>query len=113
LYSAPAIWTDERGAVWIFTGTSSYVHALQLVTGKNGRSTLVSAWTARGGGTSPVVANGIVFVASDGALRALDARTGAVRWSGAIGSIHWESPIVVDGRVFIADESGRLTAFGL
>jgi hypothetical protein len=43
---------------------------------------------------------------------ALDPVTGNPLWSsGTIGSIHWQSPIVVNGRVYVTDESARLWAF--
>jgi hypothetical protein len=32
---------------------------------------------------------------------------------GTIGDIHWESPIAVDGRVYVSDESAHLTAYRL
>jgi hypothetical protein len=32
---------------------------------------------------------------------------------GSIGSIHWESAIVVNDRLFMPDESGNLYAYGL
>jgi hypothetical protein len=33
--------------------------------------------------------------------------------AGNIGSIHWQSPIVVNGWVYCSDESGNLTAYSL
>jgi outer membrane protein assembly factor BamB len=73
-----------------------------------------------GEGTSPVVSNGIVFVAMDNALLALDTLTGKTLWSSAnasalhtIGPVHWESPIVVNGWVYCSDENGKLTAYAL
>lgn len=71
-------------------------------------------------GTSPVVANGIVFVAFNGAIVALDAFHGTELWSSAtrsagktIGNVHWESPIVVIGWVYCSDHNGDLTAYAL
>ncbi|MFI5277587.1 MAG: PQQ-binding-like beta-propeller repeat protein, partial [Ktedonobacterales bacterium] len=62
----------------------------------------------------------MLFAAGSGALRAFDPTTGHVLWSsdqasanGSIGSIHWESPIVVGGAVYIADENGAITCYGL
>jgi hypothetical protein len=50
----------------------------------------------------------------------LDPSTGRRLWSsdqesagGSIGGIHWESPMVVNGRLYISDESGAMTAYGL
>jgi hypothetical protein len=39
---------------------------------------------------------------------------GSVLWSNpSIGGIHWESPIVVNGVLYITDPAGNLTAFSL
>ena len=96
------------------------VTALRLVTNARGVSRLVVAWTAQVAGTSPVVSGGVVFVSGSGALSALDARSGRKLWSstrpsagGTIGDIHWQSPIAVNGRVYISDQAGHLTAYAL
>ena len=66
----------------------------------------------RNGGTSPVVVNGILYYASFTGMRALDPTTGTQLWSDAsIGGIHWESPIVVNGRLYVTDEAGNLWAY--
>ncbi|HEX6836942.1 MAG TPA: hypothetical protein VF334_10245 [Polyangia bacterium] len=75
------------------------------------------------GGTSPVVANGILYYAANGAGRggtnnvfALDPTTGNVLWMGAlkaltgataVGGIHWESVIVAHGAVYATSEHGN------
>ena len=75
---------------------------------------LAPAWQRHigGGGLSrAVVADGTVYVASDdGALHAVDARTGEIRWVGptAIGAP--TSPVVADGTVLLHVAS-RLYAF--
>ncbi|HEY5094319.1 MAG TPA: PQQ-binding-like beta-propeller repeat protein [Candidatus Eremiobacteraceae bacterium] len=119
IFTAPAVWTDRDGTTWLFVGSASAVTALQLVT-VNGRSTLQHVWTAQVGGTSPVVANGIVFAATSGAVNAFNARTGHEVWSssqqsagGSIGNVHWESPIVVRGWLYMSDENGNVTAYSL
>jgi outer membrane protein assembly factor BamB len=125
LFSAPAVWTDASNGAWIFLGFSNEVTAYRLKTKKSGVSELAGIWqvsagTSSGEGSSPVVANGIVFVAFDGAIVALNALTGSQLWSsadhgagGTIGGIHWESPIVVNGWVYCSDENGKLTAYSL
>jgi outer membrane protein assembly factor BamB len=113
LYSTPAVWTDSKGTTWIFEGTESSVRALRVETDAQGRTTLVSAWKSPVAATSPVVANGVVFIAGDDNVRALDARNGGVLWTQPIGGIHWQSPTVVNGMVYISDESSKLVAFGL
>jgi hypothetical protein len=70
--------------------------------------------------TSPILAGGVLFAATSHALLALDPRTGHTRWSstldsanGSIGAIHWESPIVVGGRLYCTDEQQQLTMYQL
>jgi outer membrane protein assembly factor BamB len=60
------------------------------------------------------VANGIVYVATD-KLYALDARRGAILWSGAIGRMGAEgsAPAIANGMVYVEGLNGRLYAFGL
>jgi outer membrane protein assembly factor BamB len=125
LFSTPAVWTDRSNSAWIFMGFPDVVEAYRLQTNSHGVSQLVGVWHSspgqtNGEGTSPVIANGIVFVAFDGAIVALNARNGNELWSSAspsagrsIGSVHWQSPIVVNGWVYCADENGDLTAYSL
>lgn len=116
LFAAPAVWSDG-GRAWVFLGLPSGVRAYRLNTDSQGKSRLSPAWNANAGqseeGTSPVVTNGAIFYASSGAVYALDARTGHQLWKSAIGDVHWQSPVVVNDRVYVADQDGRLTAFGL
>jgi outer membrane protein assembly factor BamB len=47
-------------------------------------------------------------------LQALSPATGAVLWSDARpgkAGIHWQSPIVVDGRVYVTDQGRNLWAY--
>ena len=122
LFSSPAVWTDPSGRVWVFVEYQSEIDAYVLAT-NNGSSRLVKMWSAgpgyaSGEGASPVVSNGLVFATFD-AIYALDARNGHILWNSSktggksIGSVHWESPIVVNGHVYCSDENGNLTAFAL
>jgi outer membrane protein assembly factor BamB len=125
LFSTPAVWMDSSDRAWVFMGFSQEVDGYRLDTDARGASRLVRIWRAPVGqtaeeGTSPVVSNGIVFDALDGAILALDARNGHELWSSAfpgagrtIGPVHWQSPIVVNGRVYCSDQNGNLTAFAL
>jgi hypothetical protein len=71
-------------------------------------------WQTDTGGTSPIVANNVLYYASSNALRAIDPTTGASLWSSAaIGGVHWQSPMVANGAVYMIDEAGRLTAFAV
>lgn len=125
LFSTPAVWTDPSKRVWVFLGFSQEIDAYRLTTDARGSSRLDPMWRARvgqtaGEGTSPVVSNGILFDALDGAIHALDARNGHELWSSAlktagrtIGAVHWQSPIVVNGWVYCSDQDGNLTAYAL
>ncbi|HEY6326039.1 MAG TPA: PQQ-binding-like beta-propeller repeat protein [Candidatus Cybelea sp.] len=125
LFSTPAVWTDASNNAWIFVGFSNIVEGYRLQTNGQGVSSLKLMWQSSSGstggeGTSPAVADGVVFVAFDGAIVALSALTGNELWSSAmhsagktIGPVHWESPIVVNGWVYCSDENGRLTAYAL
>ncbi|HTV91748.1 MAG TPA: PQQ-binding-like beta-propeller repeat protein [Verrucomicrobiae bacterium] len=122
LYATPAVWTNAEGVTYIFFGLPNQIDAYELET-NGGTSSLVQAWSAQDGstsgeGTSPVVSNGIVFVAMDNAIYALSAQTGSKLWSSAstahsIGPVHWQSPIVINGWVYCSDQNGNLTAYGL
>ncbi len=111
--TAVAVWTDPAsGTPWIFVANDSGVSGIQVVAGSGGTPALTPVWTDPNGGTSPVVADAIVFYAGGAGLRALSARHGALLWSdGGPSSIHWQSPIVVDGRVYVADGNGKLWAY--
>jgi outer membrane protein assembly factor BamB len=62
----------------------------------------------------------VLFAATSKALLAFDPNSGHELWSSALASaggsisyIHWESPIVVDGRLYCPDENNRLTMYQL
>ena len=117
LFAAPAVWTAADGATWVYIGLGDGVHAYRLIT-ENRKSSLRTAWFASlpsgSQGSTAVVDNGIVFIATSGALVAFDAESGRRLWnSDALGAIHWESPVVANGSVYCSDESGALTAFSL
>jgi outer membrane protein assembly factor BamB len=116
------VWLDGDKRTWIVLGLAGGVRAYRVETDAHGRTRLVHAWSANAGqtqeGTSPVVNNGIVFVAMNGAIVALDALSGKELWSSArnarvsIGDVHWQSPIAVDGAVYCLDQDGNLSAYG-
>lgn len=125
LFSSPAVASDGSGNAWVYLGFSYVVIGYKLKTNGSGQSQLVQIWQAspaqtNGEGTSPVVANGIVFAAYDGAIVALNATSGSLLWNSSMygsskpfGPVHWQSPVVVDGAVYCSDLNGNLTAFTL
>ena len=71
------------------------------------------------GGGSPVIANGVLYYASASGLIALDPATGNILATktdmgvsgSAPGIFHKQSPIVVNGRVYVTDENSKLWVF--
>lgn len=121
----PAVWTDPtNGAIWLFVANYCAIGAYQAITSTSGTTRLRAVWSIPNGASSPVVAGGVLFAAStdphNQAVIALDPRSGRQLWSstaptarGSIGPIHWESPIVIGGRLYCTDEQGQITAYGL
>jgi outer membrane protein assembly factor BamB len=73
------------------------------------------AWTRATGGaveSSPCVADGTVYVASNGHyLYAVDAANGRVRWRDNVGSQNGSSPACADGNVYIGSwDTGDILA---
>jgi outer membrane protein assembly factor BamB len=113
LNTQPAVWMDPKnGSTWLLAAYQSAVYGLLVQANARGKPELINAWSLAVGGTSPVVADGVMFfVAQTNDLRALDARTGALLWSAPVTGVHWASPIVVNGTVFLTDNGATLRAF--
>jgi hypothetical protein len=114
ILTQPAIWVNPADhSTWIFVSNGAGIAAMQLSVSAVGNPSLTLKWTS-GGGSSPLVANGVVFIARSSLITALNATDGSQLWSdNRIGSIHWESPIVVNGVLYITNQSGNLTAYSL
>ncbi len=116
LLTVPAVWTDPKDSTpWVFVANGSGIAGLQLtLDGSTGQPNLRVVWQKPDGGTSPIVANGVLYYAGSSHLEALDPQTGSTLWSTTqIGHIHWQSPLVADGTVYVTDESGALIGFSL
>lgn len=117
----PAVWTDTKGdgAVWVFVEGYSGLSALKIVLDGASRPALQPVWfnTDFTGSASPIIANDVLY-AMPGApfsisyLYALDPHDGAVLWqSQTLSPQHWETPIVVNGSIFVS--AGGLQRFSL
>jgi len=121
LFTQPLAWQDPaNGNVWVYVVSTTAAtkgtgfHAYRILTDGAGASTLSLSYTLTDAGTSPFVANNILFVQVSNAIKALDPTTGKTLWtSSSTGSIHWQSPIIINGHVYTADNSGNIYAFGL
>jgi len=95
LFSEPAVWQGT----WVIVSDQSGTQAWRLAGGR-----LRSAWSNGASGTSPAIAGSLVFVATSGAVNVYEAASGKQVASLTIGSeVHWQSPIVADGRVAVAE----------
>jgi outer membrane protein assembly factor BamB len=61
--------------------------------------------------TPSVAAATAYLVAEDGAVVALDARTGAIRWEAATAGINEVAPLLVGDLVLVASNDGAVHAF--
>ncbi len=62
--------------------------------------------------SSPVVANGLVYIGSNtGQLLAFDSTSGTLKWTASTGGITQSSPAVGDGLVYIGSTDGKLYVF--
>ena len=113
--TAPAVWVNPAdGATWAFVANGSGISGLKLSLGAGGVPELTAAWQKAGGGFSPLVANNVLYYAGNNIIRALDPTTGNLLWSDSqIGGIHWESPVVANGVLYISDGSAHLTAYSV
>ena len=98
LFTAPAVWHSGT-TTWLFAADGGGTAAWTLSGGR-----LVQAWKNSVGGTSPVVADGLLFVyAPSGGLYVYDAPSGKQLADLPTGSGHWNSPIVVDGMIALPE----------
>ncbi len=98
LFTAPAVWRTKTG-VWMFAADNGGTAAWLL---KGGR--LHQVWRNSTGGTSPVVAGGLLWVYDPGGgLNVYRPGTGKRVARLDTGPGHWNSPIVVDGRVALPE----------
>jgi len=122
VFDHPLAWQDPLGAVWVYVvttdaqapGSAAGFHAYQVLTDADGVSTLSLKYTLPIFGTSPFMANDILFLQAERAIYALDPMTGETLWmSSQTNGLHWQSPIVINGRVFSSDNTGSIYAWTL
>ena len=94
VFSEPAVWNGK----WVFVSTSGGTEALLF---KRGR--LHPAWSNQTGGSSPALAGGLLFVAGDGQVHVYVPTSGREVATLLSGPLHWQSPIIADGRVALAE----------
>jgi hypothetical protein len=102
--TAPAVWTHS-GRTYVFLANDSGTAAYVLVPGRRPR--LRVAWQDGTPGTSPVIAGGLLYIYDeiDGGVTVRQPVSGTLLKSLPVGTGHWNSPIVVGGRVIVAEGS--------
>ena len=98
LFTAPAV-LRAGSATWLFAADNGGTAAWTLDSGR-----LQQRWRNGNGGTSPVIAGGLLYVYDPGGgLRVYVPETGKEVATLECGSGHWNSPIVVDGRIALPE----------
>ncbi len=98
LFTAPAV-HRAGDTTWMFAADGGGTAAWVLHDGR-----LQERWRNRHGGTSPVLAGGVLYVYDPrGSLRVYDPDTGRDVATLDCGSGHWNSPIVIDGRIALPE----------
>lgn len=107
LFPQPAVWR-HGGQTWMFAADRGGTAAWQV---RNG--SLHQEWRNDTGGTSPVEAGGLLFVYDPGGeLNVYEASSGKRIATLPCGRGHWNSPIVVDGKIILpeGDANSRTTS---
>ncbi len=109
----PAAWLAPDGTTWVFVTTYLGASGLAVVS-RDGVPQLEPRWTNSLDGATPVVVNGVLYFARNHELVALNPQTGERLWSDdSIGPIHWQSPIVVNGRIYVCDHNRHVYAYAV
>jgi hypothetical protein len=98
LFTAPAV-LRAGSTTWLFAADNGGTAAWSFSGGR-----LHQVWRNRNGGTSPVIAGGLLYVYDPGGgLRVYVPETGKEVATLECGRGHWNSPIVVDGRIALPE----------
>jgi PQQ-like domain len=105
LLTAPAVWRHD-GKTWMFAADAGGTAAWTVNGGK-----LVEVWKNGTGGTSPVIAGGLLYVYDPrGGLRLYEPTNGNQVAILESGSGHWNSPIVVNGKIALPEGNANQPA---
>ncbi len=105
LFSSPAVW-KVNGQTWVFGADNSGSAAWTFSGGM-----LTKVWNNSNAGTSPVVAGGLLYIYNpSGGLYVYDPLQGTQIAKLDTGSGHWNSPIVVDGKIALPEGNSNAHA---
>ena len=98
LFTAQAVWRNGADT-WLFAADNGATNAWTVTNG-----TLKPMWSHPTGGTSPIVAGGLLYVYDpNGGLHIYEPKSGTEIAILDCGGGHWNSPIVVDGRIALPE----------
>jgi outer membrane protein assembly factor BamB len=103
VFTAPAVW-QRGGSTRVFVASLAGTAAYRFE-GK----TLTPGWSNEVAGTSPVLAGGLLYVydAGGSGLHVYDPRSGRAVATLPAGEGHWNSPIVIDGKIALPQGSAN------
>ena len=103
-------WRDPAsGITSICVTNSEALLAFNVVEHADKSLELVQTWSFNNGGSSPVLANGVLYYAAVSHLYAIDPSNGSLLWQNTqIGPIHWQTPTVVNSSLYICDGAGQV-----
>ncbi len=112
--SSRPIYSKETGLVYINTGLGkAEIWAIRLEPEMKGNvSESHVEWTylkRTPKRSSPVLANGLLFMANDGVVSCIDARTGEAKWAERAGGEYSASLLAANDLVYFCDEEGLTT----
>ncbi len=112
--SSRCVYSKDTGMVYINTGLGkAEIWAIRLEPGMKGNvKDSHVAWSffqRTPKRSSPVVANGLLFMANDGVLSCVDAKTGEKKWAERAGGEYSASLLAAGDRVYCFDEVGLCT----
>ncbi len=114
LFTQLAVWVNPvDNSTWLYATTVNNLLAFRLEIDTAGKPALLPVWQTNSGSTSsPLIVGKILFQARSGEIAAFDPTTGQQLWHDlTIGDIHWQSPIVINGVLYLPDQKNKLNAF--
>jgi outer membrane protein assembly factor BamB len=102
MLTSAAVWRT-RAETWMFAADNGGASAWTA-----GSGGLTQIWSNQTPGTSPIVAGGLLYVYDpNGGLRVYDPGSGAQIANLNCGGGHWNSPIVIDGKIALPEGSAN------
>ena len=106
LFTAPAYWGQGPNLGWLFVADGAGTDVWRWDGAK-----LTKAWGNGAAGTSPIVSGGLLWIYDpNGGLNVYQPTTGKLVATLPCGPGHWNSPIVIDGRVALPEGTRTITA---